>query len=140
MGKFRALFRDFDRVPVSNINLSLNDHRKSFHTQDKEIRRHRITLPDTFRGLNTSSFPAIHKDLNATRADTGHNKVDKIVGEVEEEKGVSDKGPFQSVKSLFKINFDNHAGVLAFHFCKVGKCFLHNDSIVRGSSIGQKLV
>lgn len=52
--------------------------------------------------------------------------------------GLSEERPFNSIKVLFKVYFDMHASLLAFHFPEVRNHFLNNDGIIGGSSIGKK--
>lgn len=55
--------------------------------------------------------------------------------EIKEKERDMDKGPFQTIKSLLKVNFKDHVVVYAPHFLKVEKILLKNDGIVSNYSI-----
>lgn len=67
---FGARAGSFDRVPIFPLNLSVNVSRESLHTDDEEIGRHRVSLPNTSRRFKGGSFPSIDNDGDGVVANT----------------------------------------------------------------------
>lgn len=57
-------------------------------------------------------------------------------GKVKEDKGISNEGPFESIKGFLKVHFENDASMFTLHLLGVGDIFLYYDGII--ISFGEK--
>lgn len=99
IGKLWASSANLDRVLFFGLNRALYGSGEPFHAYDEQIRG--PPLPNFPRQEESICFPVVNQDLDRAGADTGHDELGKIMGEIKESLDIFYVGPFDSIKGLF---------------------------------------
>ncbi|PHU19474.1 hypothetical protein BC332_10625 [Capsicum chinense] len=80
MGEFRTSIGNAYGIPFFGIYFRINALRESLHTENKDIGRHRIPMPNALGRIKGFSSTPIYKHNNRGAGDTRHDKLSKVVG------------------------------------------------------------
>ena len=90
------------------MTLPFNELAEKIHTENKNIRRKRVTLSYSPGRLNRIKRAAIEKDRGRDRRHTAHDKIHQVGGQINFDQHPSYKAPFQFIVRLFQVYLDSH--------------------------------
>lgn len=129
---------DGDQVPCLQGDCLSDSFGKSFYTDNEEVGEDQVSLSYTSTRLKELRRLTIDEDSYKGGGNTRYDELDQLSKKVKIDEDFMDERPCYSIKSLFKVYFEDHVSFIPIHLPEVRYVFLHNDGVVCSSSISQE--
>ena len=138
MREGRTTPRSFNWSPELCFTLLFNQMTQEFHTKDKNVRRKRVSLPNTSRRTKRIKAATIEEKGCRNRGNAAHNDFNKRGREVEVDQHFPNKAPLNPVISFLKINLNSHKSLTTIGSSYNMDQLLNNNNIINTSSSWNK--